>query len=244
MGRARVGIVAALPEEIRPLQRRLQNTDQIVLRSGKALAGNLRDVPMVTLATGDGSERARSGLTELLTTIDLEVVFAIGIAGGLSADLQVGDVVVGQRVTNGTGEVPPPDSRLVAKAANLQDVRAGSIHSHSEIAIDPVAKHRLWERTGSQLAQVVDLETASYARVAAAHEVPYVALRAVSDSSEEALPLDFNRFRKPDGSSDRGGVIRYALRHPSILPELMQLRERLRHCANHLARLVEEILDR
>lgn len=244
MGRARVGIVAALPEEIRPVQRRLQKTSQVGLRSGKALLGTLRDVPMVTLATGDGSERARGGLTELLSTVDLEVVVAIGIAGGLSADLKVGDVVVAHRVTNGTGEVPPPDSRLVAKAADLPDVTAGSIHSHSEIAIDPVAKHRLWDQTGSRRAQVVDLETASYARVAAAQQVPYMALRAVSDSSDEALPLDFNRFRKPDGSSDRGGVTRYALRHPSILPELLQLRERLRHCADHLASLVEEILGR
>lgn len=74
--------------------------------------------------------------------------------------------------------------------------------------------------------------------------MPYLVLRAVSDSYDEALPLDFNRFRKPDGGSDRGRVLRYSLRHPSIVPELMQLRERLRHCAGRLADLVEEVLNR
>lgn len=243
MASGTLGVVAALPEEIRPLQQRLQKVERIRLSSGKALQGSLGEVQTVTLATGDGSERALRGLSELLAAVELEAVFAIGIAGGLSADLEVGDVVVASQVTNGVGEVPPPDSDWLARAKELQEVTAGSVYSHSQVAVDPVAKQRLWEQVGGVAAQVVDLETASYARVAAAQGVPYVALRAVSDSAVEALPLDFNRFRRADGSSDRGRVARYALLHPSIVPELMQLRERLRHCADKLARLVEEIVN-
>ncbi len=243
MGRGLMGVVAALPEEIRPLQKRLERTCRVRLGTGKALQGSLGETRLVTLATGDGSERARQGLADLLSRVDLEAVFAIGIAGGLSADLEVGEVVVASRVTNGTGVVPPPDRLWLARAQALEGVTDGSIYSHSEIAIDPVAKRRLWQQAGSRAAQVVDLESASYARVAAARKVPYAALRAVSDSSEEALPLDFNLFRKRDGSSDRFRVSRYALLHPSIVPELMQLRERLRHCASRLASLVEEILN-
>lgn len=242
-GRGVMGVVAALPEEIRPLQRRLRRQSRVRLRTGKAVQGSLGEIPTVTLATGDGGELARRGLTELLSRVDLEAVLAIGIAGGLSADLEVGDVVAASRVANGTGEVSPPDGRWHARALAQHGVTDGSIYSHSEIAIDPVAKKRLWEQSGGGAAQVVDLETASYARAAAAREVPYLALRAVSDSSAEALPLDFNRFRKADGSSDRFRVSRYALLHPSIVPELMQLRERLRHCAERLASLVEEILS-
>ena len=98
--------------------------------------------------------------------------------------------------------------------------------------------------TGRLRSQVVDLESASYARVAAARRVPYSVLRAVSDSANEALPLDFNRFRRSDGSSDRWAVARHAVLHPSIVPELMQLRERLRYCARRLAQLIVEMLAR
>jgi len=244
MGPRRIGVVAALPEEIRPLQRRLDKARRLPLGRNKALQGSLGEVRLVTLATGDGGERARRGLTDLLSQVELEAVIVIGIAGGLSADLEVGDVVAASRVTNGSGDVPPPDRRLLSQALELPGVTDGSIHSHSEIAIDPVAKLRLWQQAGSRVAQVVDLESASYARVAAARQVPYAAIRAVSDSSAEALPLDFNRFRKRDGSSDRFRVSRYALLHPSIVPELMQLRERLQHCARRLASLVEEIVNR
>ena len=242
--RSLIGVVAALPEEIRPLQNRLQKAIKAPLNPGKALQGDLGSHRIVTLATGDGSERAGRGLDRLLAALEIDAVIAIGIAGGLSDDLEVGDVVIANRVTNGSGEVPEPDGELLALGSQLQGVRLGSIYSHSEIAIDPVSKERLWQQEGGQASQVVDLESASFARVAAARHVPWLAIRAVSDSSDEALPLDFNRFRRADGSSDRIGVGRYAVRHPSILPELMQLRARLRHCAESLANLVEEMLNR
>ena len=213
------------------------------LSAGQVVEGKLGDHPTVIMATGDGANLAREGLEQFLAAFDVQAVIAIGIAGGLSDDLEVGSVVAATRVTNGIGEAPEPDSELLARSSDLEGVRLGGVHSHEEIAIDPMSKARLWQQIGGGEASVVDLESASYARVAAAHGVPYLVLRAVSDSYDEALPLDFNRFRKPDGGSDRGRVLRYSLRHPSIVPELMQLRERLRHCAGRLAELVEEVLE-
>lgn len=236
-------VVAALPEEIRPVQDRLQKRSAFRLGRYRAIRGVIAGKTVVTMATGDGGTRARQGLNDLLSNLEARVVLAIGIAGGLSEDLGVGDVVAAGRVFSPESEVPAPDSMWLDRAQQLDAVTLGSIYSHSEIAIDPVAKRSLWEQAGREPAQVVDLETASYARTASAAAVPYVALRAVSDSFDEALPLDFNRFRKPDGSSDRGRILRYVLIHPSIVPELMQLRERLRHCARRLAELVEEILS-
>lgn len=238
------GIVAALREEIRPLEKRLEKPMRLRVRGIRGLKGRLGDREVVVMATGDGGERARQGMSDLLSAFDLEAVIAIGIAGGLSSDLEVGAVVAAERITNGTGEVPPPDAGLLAKALVGADVRGGAVYSHSEIAVDPVAKQRLWQKVGGGVALVVDLESASYARAAASHAVPYLVIRAVSDSRDEALPLDFNRYRKPDGSSDRARIGRHALMHPSIVPELMQLRDRLRHCAGRLAGLVEEILSR
>jgi adenosylhomocysteine nucleosidase len=180
--------------------------------------------------------------TGLLEEIQARAVVVVGIAGGLSPDLAVGMVVVADRLSDAAGEVPAPDSSLIARAAALAGARRGTIHSHTEIAIDPVAKSRLWSRVGRVMPAAVDLESASYARAAAARGVPYLVLRAISDGYDEALPLDFNRYRKPDGSSDRARVLRYTLRHPSIVPELMQLRERMRHCAGRLAALVEKVV--
>jgi adenosylhomocysteine nucleosidase len=239
-----IGVVAALPEEMAPLQRSLDRTRKLRLGRSRVVEGRLGEQRLVTMASGDGATRASRGLESLITDFDLEAIFAIGIAGGLSTDLEVGDVVVAGRVTNGEGVVPAPDDLWRARATGLEGVVEGSVHSHEEIAIDPVAKGRLWEQTGRTGSQVVDLESASYARVAAAQQVPFLVLRAVSDSATEALPLDFNRFRRSDGSSDRWAVARHAILHPSIVPELVQLRERLSYCARRLALLIAEMLSR
>jgi adenosylhomocysteine nucleosidase len=240
----RWGVVAALPEELASLRGKLQSARRVGRGPTRALEGKLGRHRVGLMSTGDGAARATQGMRDLLAAHDLSSVVAIGIAGGLSDDLAVGDIVVAERVSNGLGAVPPPDPELLACAEGLAGARRGAVHSHSEIAVDPVAKRRLWEETGRTAASVVDLESASFAREAAARGLPYLVLRAVSDSHDEALPLDFNRFRKLDGSSDRGRVLRFALRHPSIVPELLQLRERLRHCAAGLATLVEDLCAR
>lgn len=193
------------------------------------------------MATGDGATRARHGLAGLIEKFEPTCVIALGIAGGLSPDLGVGDVVVADTVVNGTGAVAPPDETLRAVAARLPQVRSGVVFSHTQVAVDPMAKAKLWRAQGEVPCMVVDLESAAYAREAAAQRLPYLVLRAVSDSHDEALPLDFNRFRRADGSSDRVAVFRHALLHPSIVPELLQLRDRLRYCAGRLATCVERL---
>jgi adenosylhomocysteine nucleosidase len=238
------GVVAALPEEIAPVKRRLTGSERIRLPHGHAVQGRLHDRPAIVAATGDGANLAKLGMEQLLAVRRLDAVIVVGIAGGLSDDLEVGSVVAAKRVFEGAGELPAPDRELLEMAAQLEFVQQGMVYSHSEIAVDPLAKQRLWRHWQGEKASVVDLESASYVRVAATRGIPYLVLRAVSDSHDEALPLDFNRFRKPDGSSDRAKVLRYSLRHPSILPELMQLRERLRHCAERLATVIEELLTR
>ena len=119
MGQRRIGVVAALPEEIRPLQQRLDKARRLPLGRNKALQGSLGEVRLVTLATGDGGERARRGLTDLLSQVEVEAVIVIGIAGGLSADLEVGDVVVitGSQIGPlGSPYSPPPKRNFFHKS--------------------------------------------------------------------------------------------------------------------------------
>jgi len=81
----------------------------------------------------------------------------------------------------------------------------------------------------------VDLETAAYARVAAGRGVPYAVVRAISDGADEELPLDFERYRRPDGTLDRARVLRHALGHPATLAPLWRLKRRMDLCSQRLA---------
>src|SRR6266852_2384682 len=79
-------------------------------------------------------------------------------------------------------------------------------------------------------AQVVDTESAGWAQAASKFSVPFAVVRAIFDPSDEKIP-EFV-------STDRAAVVRHALTHPKTIPILMQMRERVRMCAEALAEFV------
>jgi hypothetical protein len=89
---------------------------------------------------------------------------------------------------------------------------------------------------------VVDLESAAYAEAAVAEGIPWLVLRAVSDTADEALPGLLNRALDDGGAIRRGRVLAGLLGHPSALPQLLGLRRRVRGAAEVLARGVEALV--
>jgi hypothetical protein len=67
------------------------------------------------------------------------------------------------------------------------------------------------------------METAAAARVCEARGIPWAAVRAISDTADEALPLDFNRLRDPDGGLATSRVALAALARPASIPGLLRL---------------------
>ena len=86
------------------------------------------------------------------------------------------------------------------------------------------------------------MESAAWARAAAAHGVAYVVIRAVSDDAFEELPAYLSRCMDKDGGIRRSAVALSALARPSTIPTLLQMRRRVRDCADRLAAFVEHFL--
>jgi nucleoside phosphorylase len=238
----KVAVVAALEEELSPLGQRIRNPVTQRLDSLQLTEGRLGDVRVVLAATGDGEQAARAGISRLLAHHEVDALIVVGVAGGLDPDLEVGAVVVARVVHNGTGPVGEPDQQWLRLALEREGTVEGTVVSSSGIVVDPETKSRLWLELDAGEPAVVDLESATYAREAVTRSIPYLVLRAVSDSADETLPLDFNRFRGPDGRIDRHRVLRHALLHPGLLPRLLALRERVRACSQRLADAVEGLL--
>lgn len=238
-----VALVAALKEELLPICRRLQDSQTQHHRTGKVILGSLSGHRIVAKVTGEGEVLARIGISNLLAEIPVKAVVVLGVAGALSPDLGIGEIVAATEISDASGEAPKPDRDLLELACQASGVVRGSVISHREIAVDPMSKKRLWQEGGRRAAQLVDLESSSYARCAAERGIPYLVLRAVSDGHDEALPMDLNRYRKHDGSLDRRRIVRFAILHPSVVPELLHLRERVQDCAVRLADVVESLFE-
>lgn len=97
---------------------------------------------------------------------------------------------------------------------------AAQLHSEDRVAVTAQEKAAL-HRTRRKAA--VEMEFAGVAEEAARRGLPCSALRVVSDTAAEAMPFDFNLYRKPDGRFDRGAIAMAAIVRPWKIRALLRL---------------------
>jgi len=237
-------VLAAMPEELGPLRALL--ADARPIDGGgfgiDIVTGRLGGRRVALAVTGDGDRNARLRAAAALTLAPARALLAIGVAGALSDDLVPGELVAVTGVIREHGPLLAA-SRELADAAGHDGARAGIAVSADRIADTVAEKQRLlalaaghYSANGTVAAAVVDLESAAYAEAAIAARIPWLILRAVSDTAAEALPALLNHARDAGGAVRRGRVVAGLLRQPSALPRLLGLRRRVSACADALAR--------
>jgi adenosylhomocysteine nucleosidase len=234
-------VLAAMPEELGPLRALIADA-QPVAGGGFGIdivAGRLGGNRVALAVTGDGDRNARVRAAAVLALAPARSLLAIGVAGALSADLVPGELVAVTRVLREQGPLLAASPQLASAAA--QSARAGVAVTADRIADTIDEKQRLLAIAaavggGAAATVVVDLESAAYAEAAIAARIPWLILRAVSDTAAEALPSLLNRARDAGGAVRRGRVVAGLLREPTALPRLLGLRRRVAACAESLAR--------
>ena len=137
--------------------------------------------------------------------IDVDCMISTGLCGALDPALRVGDVVRGG-----------PDV----------------IFSSDRVAATAAEKRALFEKTG---ARAVEMESAAVRAKAAEWGVKYDCIRVVSDTADEDMPLDFNRYRDAEGRFSRTRIALAAMAHPfSVMPRLTRLDRNCRLAADAL----------
>jgi adenosylhomocysteine nucleosidase len=169
-----IAIVAALPREIAGLVRGVKPDATLTARGIY-----LYRLPWaVVVAAGMGSARAALAVEAALAAGDVKMLISTGLAGGcvpdvtpgavLDADIVV-DVNTGERFTSASQPVPPSRSITLATTDSIASVRE---------------KSRLAATYG---ALMVDMEAATVARLAAAHGLPFRAIKGISDAFDFEL---------------------------------------------------------
>jgi adenosylhomocysteine nucleosidase len=245
-GSGAVGIVTAIPEEFEAIEGRLSDGQR--LRAGKGdlgilLRGRISGASVLLAMTGDGKARAERGVSFLLREFPVSFLVGAGAAGALGPSLRAGEILVAAHVIDDQGDAPPPDAGLISRAVALGANPATfvtvarpvtSSKEKSEIAL----RFGVLDTAGA----VVDMESAAWARAAASRGIPYVILRAVSDTFKDELPGFLSSSLSRDGSVDRGAVARRLLLHPSALPVLLRAREHVREGAGRVGLFLERLL--
>jgi adenosylhomocysteine nucleosidase len=90
-----LGIMGAVPDEIRLLQASLQLRETVHAGKRDYLRGTLHGQETILAFSRIGKVAAASTATTLIERFNVGAIFFTGVAGGLSPSLNIGDIVVG-----------------------------------------------------------------------------------------------------------------------------------------------------
>lgn len=146
-------------------------------------------------------------------------LISVGVSGGLDPSLRPGDLVIGERVLTSGADVYLSDERLIGAAPEALARRAVLLGSDTIIATTD-AKKALFTRYA---ACAVDMESHGVARSAKIYGKPFVAVRAIADAAERALPKAALNAVDSSGGVRTLSVLMRCVFDPKQIEELMQL---------------------
>ena len=179
------------------------------------------------IAAGPGVQVVcRSAERELAKAVQSAVrqgyrgMISFGVAGGLTSGLRAGDWVVASAVLE-SQNVRVTDA---AWSGKLLGMITGAVHAPivgvDHPVAEPAKKRELHRTTG---AAAVDMESHLVARLAAAHELAFAAVRVIVDPVHRELPPAALLGMRPDGRADVAGVLRDVMTRPSQLSPLARI---------------------
>ena len=160
------------------------------------------------LVTGMGAANVHRLLPPVLDRERPDAVFTCGFAGALDPALPIGSVL---------GETHDAQLTLLLEEA---DVPLRRFHCADHVAVTAHEKKKLQVESGCD---AVEMESGFIHDLCRQRTLPCATVRAVSDTANDDLPLDFNQLVD---EQQRLSALRLAgaiLRRPWVIPGLMRL---------------------
>jgi len=207
------GIIGAMEQEIALLRQQLQDASHSQKAGFDFYRGTLSGHDVVLVKSDIGKVNAAIATTLLLDDYAPDVVINTGSAGGFDSELEVGDLIIGEKVCHHdvdvtpfgyeAGQVPglPPcfladpqwvrRARAAAAATGLKH-KTGLIASGDRFMHDPDDVARVRARFPAMLA--AEMEAAAIAQACHRFDTPFVIIRALSDIAGKENAVTFEQF--------------------------------------------------
>ncbi|MGB9243227.1 MAG: hypothetical protein WCC03_07745 [Candidatus Acidiferrales bacterium] len=200
------------------------------------------------LLTGVGQRPAKLALSKIAwgESGTLEYCVSSGLAGGLRPEYSIAQIVAareiaseGTRDENGGPKVTLSSASLVSFASECGATVVERFYSAERAIGRPDEKKHL-----GKIADAVEMESFEVLAAATDAGVPAVAIRAISDTSEEPLPLDMNEVFSDEGQLSISRVVGQVAMHPQALPGLVRLGQQSKKAAESLAQFLDRYIAR
>lgn len=253
MGQRKIGLIAALPEEIRPFLRVAGRYKKEMIDGLDAYSFTYGKVKVLLVKSGMGLENAASATASLINWHKPNLIINFGFCGGIKPGLQVGDLIVAQRILLNREALFSPQSGIVEEEAklitrSLTDTLSGrdlTVYGGTFITSTEIRSKAEMARHLPSWAPnpVLEMETAAVAKAAAKMVVPLFAIRGVSDDAGEELAFSIADFTDNKMRMRIGKVLLTVARKPWIIPQLLRLAKNSRKAGENLALAIISLLQ-
>ena len=219
-------ILAAVSEEIAGIKQEMNISGRIRLGKSEAWPGKWQGKNIVLVRTGVGKQRAADAALQTIEQFSPDRLLSIGYAGGLVPKLKVSDLIIAEQIIDvkSSAEFVPDQKWLyLAQNASVSEnykVISGKLVTADKVIHSPQDKKEFGERFS---AEAVEMETSAIAKVATDKNLPFLSVRAISDSVEQEI-LDSSSFLGRDGEISKLKAGWYVLTHPGSISSALSLR--------------------
>lgn len=276
-------ILCALPQEIQPFKQALKIEEESQLGTMSCWISLSRNKKIILIQSGVGKVHAAAATQHVITQYAPDVIFSCGTAGGLDSRKQIGDIVVGTTTSqHDYGFMLPEafihfglyiqrknkkrrflkefksDEHLLSTVRRLKNqwdesfqLFTGPILTGDQVIFSSEKRQALVEQFD---ALAVDMESAAIAQVCEMHNIPFLAVRGISDHADESIHLDtskidpneFAAFSSVSFSkkvSILSKTISYFAQHPATFRLSLQTRQNIKLAATNSAKFTLQLLE-
>jgi adenosylhomocysteine/aminodeoxyfutalosine nucleosidase len=204
--------MGAMPEEIEPILEKVGEYKVVTYAKNKYYEATYKGVELVIAYSKIGKVFSTLTATSLIEHFGCDRLLFSGVAGAISSELKVGDLVIATKLAQHDlditafghpyGYVPEgsvfvdADAQMLDMAKEVademcRDVRKGIIATGCQFVADEDRKNWIGKEFG---ADALEMEGASVAVVCDALDVPFFILRAISDAADMDASFSFDEF--------------------------------------------------
>lgn len=204
----KIGIIFAMKEEMNALLKYIKIDKEIKIYDLVFYISNYNNIELILVESGIGKVNSARTTQILIDNFNINYIFNIGVAGGIEDSLNVGDIVVAEKLVqhdfditafnHNKGHIPNigtyinSSEYLLNLIKNIDNsIKIGVIAS-GDIFITHVNMSKNINKKFNALC--VEMEGASIAQVAYLCNIPFIVIRSISDVPNNNNTITYDKF--------------------------------------------------